>query len=80
MADVRRAGQRTDDVKSSSTYCWRLEKTAMDFSKCCEIIGPLKGNDNILAVSDIEKADMITQFFPTICTGQWRLTYPCAKN
>ena len=45
MVDVKRAGQRIDYVKSSSTY-WRLVKTAMDFSKCCEIIGLLKGKDS----------------------------------
>ena len=35
----------------------------MDFFKSCEVIGPLKGNDRILAVSDIEKADMINAIF-----------------
>ena len=71
-ADVRRAkaayfASQVDEVKTSSAY-WRLVKKATDLSKCHKPIGPLKRDDGSLAVSDIEKADMMNTYFSTIGT------------
>lgn len=58
--------EKLAEVKSAAAY-WKLIADATNPVRRNRI-GPLKRQDGILAVNDVEKANLINDFFANICT------------